>query len=583
MTEALLTILTVLGGVGLFLFGMELVTRGLREALGSRLRMLLQRVTTNRFVGLVGGAATASVLFSGPTTVMIVGFVNAGLMTLVQAIPMILGANVGTTVALQIVAFNVGVYSPIIIAIGMASRLFSRSETFRNVGQAILGFGLLFLGLTVMQQALEPVKESDILSALLASIGTGGFGSVLFGVLVSVVLTATIMSSGAMIALLFALAGVGLITDFSQAFPILLGAHIGTCIIALIGSIGTTRSARRAALAHLVFNIGGTILALILIKAHLTLIPMTSENLVRQIANGHTLIQLVNALAFLALVHPMTALLERIVPRQGKEQEISHLDPDLVETPELAILMIVKEMRRQAQICERMLRTSMEAMLSLDLSRFEEVRKDEQAVDTIKHALDEYIVMVGERQLSHRQSLLLQHLTASSNDLERIADHIETIGILTRTKVRRKIWFNDESMLQLVELGKFVSRLLSLTVDSLDPTQPEYRDLAMKVLDMRKEYKTRARFIKEEFNNRAFEGAEDALTGMFFMRYITVFDRIIRHIRGIARHELKESFRIKEYKLTRVVPKQRPTRLMPADGSKIDETALFQESQRDKE
>ena len=294
-------------------------------------------------------------------------------------------------------------------------------------------------------------------------------------------------------------------------------------------------------------------------------LPMTSGNLVRQIANAHTSVQVFNSLLVLPLTGPFAKLIMLVTPSKEEPDETSHLDPSLIRTPELAIFATIQEMRRKMRICRRMLDKAMAATVSLDLSEFESVRKDEAAVDEIKHALDEFFVLIASRQLSKRQSVILQHLISSSNDVERIADHIETISVLTRSKVKRDIWFDDDSMLRLIELGKLVSEMLNVAVDSLDPDQPEFRERAHQLLAMRKEYKRSASKLKEGFNSRIFDGSEDAINGMYFMRYLTVFDRVIRHIRGLARAELEPTFYIKAHKLDRVAQPAERIRRPPED------------------
>ncbi|CAN5358319.1 Na/Pi cotransporter family protein [soil metagenome] len=573
----LVIILSALGGVGLFLFGMEQVTRGLLATLGPNLRRILQQITGNRATGFLGGTAISTLLTSAPTTVMVVGFVNAGMITLVQAIPIIIGANVGTTIAMQFIAFNLQAYALAVVGISFILRLVVRNEFAKHLASVILGVGLLFVGLGLLQSSLAPLKASTLLQGMLARSTAETVGGLLFGVLISAVFTSLLMSSNAMIAVTFALANLGVFSNLTQVFPIILGVRIGTCVMTLTGAIGTGLEARRTAASHLLFNLFGTVIAIALMPLYLKVIPHTSANLTRQIANTSTAVQIVNAIIFLPFVGVFAKFLEKILPSRGPEAEGTYLDPRMVRTPELAILMAVKEMRRQARISQRMLKTSMEALITLDLSRFNEVRQDEESVDQIKKALDSYFVAIAGRQLSRRQSVMLQHLVASSNDIERIADHIENIAVLTTTKVKRKIWFEDESMLRLLTLADLVGEIMALTVDSLDTSAPNHRDFATAQLERRKEYKRLSAQVREQFNNRIFEGAEDALNGMFYMRYITVFDRIIRHVRGIARTELQEAFLIEEDKLDLEVPRSRQIRVPPA---RIEDAELFVEGRR---
>ncbi|MCB2155173.1 Na/Pi cotransporter family protein [bacterium] len=577
--ESMMMMLTALGGIGLFIFGMDLMTESLQQSLGHHLRTALQKLTAHPILGIIGGTAIATAIHSGPTTVMIVGFINAGLINLQQSIAVMLGANVGTSVSMQLVAFDLVAYAPIAIAIGAVIRMFVKSEQIKHAGTVLLGFGLLFVGLGLMKDALAPLKHSEFFQTLLSQIdGQVLFGMIL-GILISTVITGVLMSSGATVAIAYALADAGVITSISQAFPIVLGAHIGTTFITLLGAIGTNVNARRAAVSHLAFNVLGAILAAAMSPIYFKIIPMTSDSLVRQIANVHTFVQVFNSLVVLPMTGPFSKLIMLMVPSKEVPDETSHLDPSLVRTPELAILASIQEMRRKMRICGRMLDKAMEATVSLDLGEFESVRKDEAAVDQIKHALDDFFVLIASRKLSKRQSVLLQHLISSSNDVERIADHIETISVLTRAKVKREIWFDDDSMNRLIELGALVSEMLKVAVESLDPTQEQFREHAEKLLVMRKDYKRRVSKLKEEFNSRIFEGSEDAINGMFFMRYLTVFDRVIRHIRGLARAELQPTFYIKTHKLDRIAQPAEPIRKPPEDRDQPRKTGTTGTSQ----
>ncbi len=535
--------LGVIGGLGLFLYGMELVTKGLQRTLALRLRSFLLRVTENRVLAFFGGATIATLIFSGPATAMVTGFVNAGLISLVQAIPLIIGANVGTTLTMQFVSLHPVAVAPAAIGLGIIMRLFFRSEVVRNAGSTPLGFGLLFLGLEFLQGALEPLRESQPIRDFLAGIGSQTLIGLVLGVLASGLLTSVLMSSSATIAITFSLVKVGIVTSLDQAFPILLGAHIGTCIITIISALGKTTDAKRAALCHLLFNIFGSVLALILMRVYLRVIPMTSGDLVRQIANMHTIIQLVNAISFLPAVALFASLATRILPsRNGDSEERTHLDPRLVDTPDIAIMLATREMQRQTRICLTMLQKTLIGLRGGQQLPIDEVRSQERAVDDIKHALDGYLVMIAERQLSRRHAIQLQELVATCNDIERIADHIEDIILMTRTRERKQVKFDAEHESCLQELGALVSDILSLTVASLDVKLPQENfAIAQSILDRRKVYKRRAGEIKQLFNEQIEEGSTDGMQGIFFMRYVMEFDRIIRHVRGIARAEVRQA------------------------------------------
>lgn len=539
-------VLGVVGGLGLFIYGMELVTKGLQRTLAMRLRELLLRVTENRLLGLLGGTAIASLIFSGPATVMVTGFVNAGLISLTQAIPLIFGANVGTTIAMQLVSLHLVVLSPPAIGIGLIMRMFFRSEAVRNAGLAPLGFGLLFLGLDFMASSLEPLRESAGFREFLSQINSQTLIGLVMGIGMSAVLTSVVMSSGATIAITFTLVKVGVITSLDQAFPILIGAHIGTCIITFISTLDKNADAKRATLCHLFFNVVGGIVAIILMKFYLRLIPAipgTSGDVVRQIANMHTAIQLTNALLFLPFVGFFAAISTKILrSKNGDREELTHLDPRLVDSPDIAIELATREMERQARICLVMLRSTLDGLRSGRDLPLDEVRQQERAVDEIKHSLDHYLVLIAEHHLSRQHAILLQDLVGTCNDIERIADHIEEIILMTRARQKRQVHFDAEHDLCLHELGSHVSEILSLTVESLEDIGPEERRaLAERILEARKVYKRRAGEIRSLFNAQIEEGSTDGIQGIFFMRYVMEFDRIIRHVRGIARAEMRQT------------------------------------------
>ncbi|MCC6546722.1 Na/Pi cotransporter family protein [Candidatus Sumerlaeota bacterium] len=541
--ESFKSVFFVIGGLGLFLYGMELVTKGLQRTLAFRLRSFLLRVTEHRLYAYLGGAALATLMFSGPATAMITGFVNAGLISLNQSVPLMFGANVGTTIAMQFVALRLVEVAPIAIGIGMILRTFFRSDLAQNAALAPLGFGMIFLGLELMSIALEPMRHSAFFQNFVSHIHSGSIAGLLLGVVVSCAVTSALMSSTATIAITLSLASAGAITKLEQAFPILIGAYIGTCIVAIISAMGKNGDAKRAALCHLLFNVFGCVVAIALMKVHLWIIPKTSSDLVRQIVNLSTCIQFVNGLVFLPFTAAFARLASRILPRKGEQEERTHLDPRLVDSPERAIAMATLEMQRQTRICLGMLRATLAGIHNGKDLPFDEVRAQERAVDDIKHALDTYLVMIAERQLSRRHAIQLQDLVATCNDIERIADHIEEIILMTRAKERKQVKFDAEQNQSLQELGVLVSELLLLTVASLDARDAEdKRTVAQQILEHRKIYKRRAMEIRQIFNEQLEEGgATDGMQSIFFTRYLMEFDRIIRHVRGIARAELRQA------------------------------------------
>jgi len=284
--DILLLAFLVLGGLALFVFGMSVMTDGLRRAAGMHLRAVLHRSTRSRFAGLGLGTVLGALVHSSAATVMLVGFVNAGLMTFSQTVPAMLGANIGTTISMQIVSFKIGTYCYVAITIGFILQMAGRRERTRNIGRALLGFGLLFLGMNTMSDAIRPHRDS--LVPLLAGVDGATPLGLLAGIALSTALTAIWQSSGATVGICFALVTAGVFTRFEQVFPIVLGAHIGTCTTALLGSFGTGIEARRCSVSHLLFNLFNVALAVAMRHTWFEYIPYLSSDLIRQTAHFHT-------------------------------------------------------------------------------------------------------------------------------------------------------------------------------------------------------------------------------------------------------------------------------------------------------
>ncbi len=389
-------VFAVLGGLALFIFGMNVMTDGLRQAAGSRLRDILTRTTANRYAGIGLGSVLGLLIHSSGTSVMLVGFVNAGLMTLVQAIPVVLGANIGTTISMQAISFRLGDYAFFIITMGFILRMVAPSLRFKQFGTALLGFGLLFLGMTIMSDAVKPHRET--LAPLLEGISADTWRGMILGVLLATAITAVIQSSGATIGMCFALIQAGVFTSIEQTFPIVLGAHIGTCATALLSSIGANIQARRCAFSHLLFNVFNVALALMAKGFFLWLIPLTSDDVLRQTANMHTAVMLVAAI----IIIPVTPWFERVIlwiMRSRKpEPQPSYLDEGLLDYPEKALEASILELQRVARICARSLVISAETLLfAHDRKMIMEIKRNEKVVNEVKISMKDYLTLLTSR------------------------------------------------------------------------------------------------------------------------------------------------------------------------------------------
>ncbi|MGB4047054.1 MAG: Na/Pi symporter [Kiritimatiellia bacterium] len=333
--ELFFLIFEVLGGLALFILGMSIMSDGLRTAAGSGLRILLTKATANRFAGLALGTLLAFLVHSSAASVMFVGFINAGLMNLTQAIAPMLGTNLGTSLSMQLVSFKLTDYAYVGIVFGLILQMAVPRPRIKCLGKALVGFGLLFLGMKVMSGAVAPHR--DLLRQYLTGINGQALSGRLLGVGLAFALTAIIQSSGATIGMAFALADAGVFDSLWQTYPIVIGAQIGTCATAILGSIGTGIDSRRAAVGNLLTNVNNAVISILLAPLWIPLLEGSSASLVRQTANTHTFLMLQNCLVFMPIVPLYARFLRRIVPSRTPPPEPSFLRPELLATPEQAL------------------------------------------------------------------------------------------------------------------------------------------------------------------------------------------------------------------------------------------------------
>ncbi len=538
-------IINIAGGLAFFMLGMKAMGEALEALAGGKLRDLARRLTRNRVSGFAVGTLLGFLIHSGAATILLVTFVHAGMMPLLETIPVTLGTNLGTTLSMQLISFKVGDYAFVAIALGVLAKLGASHKTARNLGTVLFGFGLLFFGMDTMSGAVIPLKESGKLEAVLTlTQSTSVYGFVL-ATLLSVLVTAVFQSSGATIGVLFALCNAAVFDDLRQVFPLVIGAHIGTCTATLLGSIGTNVEARRTAYVHLFFNVFGTILAALMLPFYLWAVPKTADSLVRQVANLHTIVQLVNSLAFLPFVGVFAKLIRALSPSKELPPESSYLEDSDFDTPEQAIANAMREARRMATVTRLMLVQAMAGMLRITNKPFATVIKNEHVVDMLKLSINDYLGHIACRKLSTRQSILLQHLMVTVADLERIGDHIEYIAETTEQKVIDQIWFDEDSMRLLVEQYQRLDRLLRLTILSLDPELRAFRQISEKMLEVRREFVVNNRNVRARYRQLIIDHKETALNGLYYERYLRCFERVVRHLKSIARVEQHSYFELK--------------------------------------
>ena len=433
----------LLGGLALFLIGMERMTDSLRLIVGDRARGVLDKLTSNRFIGLITGAvATAIVQSSSVTTVLLVGFISAGLMTFVQSIPVILGSNIGSTVTAQIIAFNISTWALAFVAGGFVVSTVAKRESRRVQGVAVAGLGLMFFGMVVMGEAMSPLRTYEPFIDAMKTLDNP-----IIAILVGALFTAFVQSSAATTGVVIVLASQGLIT-LDAGIGLILGANIGTSVTALLAAIGKPRDAQRAAVAHLIFNVAGVMIWLPLIGVLGNGVSNIGGGLPREIANAHTFFNVANALIFLPFVNQFARFVDWLMPDKEQSGAIvpKYVDLGLLKTPGIALAKARMEMLRMARRVEGMLVDVFPAMLDGDLDTLIEVRDRDDEVDVLHGLVIEYLGEISQEKLSPELSAELVDLFEATNTIEAIGDIVETnLVALGRQKMDESIDVSEET------------------------------------------------------------------------------------------------------------------------------------------
>lgn len=462
-------VIELLGGLALFIFGINRLSGSLKKITSNKLKTVINTLTKKSWsTVLVGLFTTMLIQSSSATSVMAVGFVNAGLLTLRQAIGIIMGANIGTTVTAQIVAFKIDILAYPIIIIGFLMHFLSRRRRYKNIGMTIIGLGLLFLGMTVMKGALGPLKDNEIFKNFLLVFSRNPF----YGILAGLGLTALLQSSSATIGLLIALASQGLL-PIEAAIPILIGDNIGTCSTALISSIGATVTAKRTAFSHLIFNILGTAVFVILLyvfRLQPLIASLTGKSIPRQIANIHTIFNIITTI----ILFPMIGLFEKVVLKiiPGKDITVHkialYLDSRLIDTPSLSLEQAKKELLRVTKITQAMLNLSFERLYKKDAIIEKKVLDRESAVDSITEDIIRYLTKVSQKSLGLRLSNKLTNLFHIAYDTERAGDHAESILYLMLVKEENNMTFSKIAFHELETARDKVNHLFNILISGME-------------------------------------------------------------------------------------------------------------------
>lgn len=552
----------LLGGLALFIFGMRTMSAGLSAAVGDGMRTLLGKATHNRLAGLGLGTVIGGLIQSSASVVLFIGFINAGLMTLAQSIGPILGANIGTTLSVQLISFKLSDYCLPAIFVGLMLHMISRNRKFKYGGQAVLGFGLLFLGMVFMGDSIKPHRE--MFEPWLAHINGNTTVGLLTGTLVAALITGVVQSSGAVIGMGFAMISAGAISEFEGIYPIIIGANVGTCVTGLLGSIGTTVDARRAAILHLVFNLISTTLAIAAAPLFYTYAPHTSGDLIRQAANADTLKMTISALLLLPFAPLLGRLVTKLVPAKAEQPEPTFLDDRLLKRPEQAIYACLRELQRTSRICAQSLQLAAEEFIQHDHKRAQRIVVNEQSVNAIKAAMRDYLAKLTRHYLSKRQSILIEHIDRCMSDLERVGDHVANLSsIAKRQRSISAARFGSEAVEDWLSVHRAVVKLLDKVVDSLDPETANFQEIAKEVIQLREEYNAASIAAGNAHFQRMEDKGVTPIAGLIFNDYLSNFQRMAKHIKSIALAEQQPQFWLKRDKLSKVMSDEAPGYSLP--------------------
>ena len=544
----------LVGGLGLFLFGMKIMSEGLQKVAGDRIRKILAALTNNRIIGtLVGLSVTAIIQSSSATTVMVVGFVNAGLMSLVQSIGVILGANIGTTVTAQLIAFKITKYALPAIGLGAGLKLFASSRKWNYFGEILLGFGILFFGLTIMTDAFVPVRGSDEFRQIFLMVGDNH----LIGVMIGAILTVIVQSSSATIGITLVLATSGLIS-YEASVALILGENIGTTITANLAAIGTNLAARRTALAHFLFNALGVGYMLLLFPYLMNVVTFLTESLVggaadfviqtsaqaeqfgaaigdkpfiaRYVANTHTLFNIINTIVFLPLIGLLAKLTTLVIRGADEEVEfhLKYIDNRVLNTPPIALGQARAETRRMAHVALQCVDETILFLEDSDLKRVPSMQKKEELLDLLQREITDFLVSLSQKSISDDTSFELASLMHMINDLERVGDHCENLWRLELRKIDQKIIFSETAKAELKEISDHTRAFLHYVIAEMEQEneRPGFFTTAEKMEDKVDELET---MLRNNHITRLNTGECAVLPGLIFIDMLHNFEKIGDH------------------------------------------------------
>ncbi|MEG0181335.1 MAG: Na/Pi cotransporter family protein [Peptostreptococcaceae bacterium] len=531
--------ISLMGGLGLFLYGMNLMADGLQKSAGEKLKRIVGLLTSNVLMGvLVGALVTAIIQSSSATTVMVVGFVNAGIMTLPQAIGVIMGANIGTTITAQLVSLDLVGIAPVALGIGIVIYLFSKNQKTKTIAEILIGFGILFTGMDFMKEAVKPLSEFKGFTDALVAFGN----QPILGILLGFGITAIVQSSSASMGMLLALSSQGLI-PLSAALPILYGENIGTCVTSLISSIGASINARRAAVMHLVFNVIGTIVFMLILTKPITMIVQNLDpnDVSRQIANAHTLFNVINVILLLPFSKYIVKLTMKLMPEKASEKDkdktVQYIDERMLETPSIALSNTVKETLRMGDKAKESLANAMEGFLEKSKTKVDASFKQEKLINKLQKGILNYLVKLSKTSLADDSRESVDLLFNTVNDIERVGDHAENIAELATTVIEGNLNVSGDGLRELKDLYEKVMETYSTALDCMEKSDV---DLACRVIKLEEQVDMMEKTCRVNHMRRLNESSCNVDAGVIYLDLISNLERVADHSANIAQQVIKE-------------------------------------------
>ncbi len=548
-----LVIFQALGGLGMFLFGMKMMSEGLQMVAGDRMRRFLEMVSSNRVVGaMVGTAVTAVVQSSSLTTVTVVGFVNAGLMNLTQAVGVILGANVGTTVTAQIIAFKITNLALVAIFLGMVLKLFAKRRKWQYIGEVMLGFGLLFYGMEVMKNGFKPLRSDPDFIAFFTRFDASSLTGIILCIATGTILTMILQSSSATVGITMALASQGLL-NLPGSVALILGDNIGTTITAELAAIGTNVTAQRAARAHTMFNVLGVCFMVVLFHPFLHLVTWVTglmgvgppealvgsekPNLSRYIANAHTMFNVVNATFFLFVLPLLVKAAILLTPGRDKEDFMEdlgrprYLDQKFVDNPSVALAQARDEVVSMGRIAQTMFKEVSDVMFTRKLEPLSRWRQKEDALDRLQREVTDFLVQVSQGTITEMESREIASLMRMVNNVERVGDAVENVAELLEEMIENDLSLTEQGLKDYREIRDQVADFIELIVRSMAERDKDVMDMARRmedrIDDMREE-------MRDKHVSRLRSGVCTVDPGLIFVDMLNNFEKIGDYLFNVA-------------------------------------------------